>query len=67
MQTEHEAVIFPFHTHVILTENGEFDSWCEELNVRADELKEIVQTVGSNIHAVRDFLAKRCIKNESPY
>ena len=67
MHLEHEAMNFPFHTHVNLTENGEFNSWCEELNVRADELKEIVQLVGSNIHAVRDYLAKRCMKNESPY
>ena len=67
MQIEHEVMNVPFATHVSLSENGEFNSWCEELNVRADELKDIVQLVGSNIHAVRDFLAKRCMKNEAPY
>ena len=35
--------------------------WCEELNLRAEDLKEIVKKVGPSIHEVRVFLAKKLL------
>ncbi len=33
--------------------------WCEELNLRAEELKEIVKVVGPQVHDVRVHIAKK--------
>lgn len=35
--------------------------WCEELNLRAEDLKEIVKAVGPSVHEVRVFLAKKLL------
>lgn len=37
--------------------------WCDELNLRADDLKEIVKQVGPAVHDVRVHLAKNLIVN----
>ena len=67
MHAEQEPYYPSFNTQLNLKESWEVNSWCEELNLRADELKEIVQKVGSNIHAIREYLAKRSLKRESPF
>lgn len=36
--------------------------WCEEFNLRADELKEIVRRVGPEISEIRLYLAKRLLQ-----
>lgn len=40
-------------------ESWDVNFWCEELNLRAEELKEIVKKVGPEIHNVRVHLAKQ--------
>lgn len=35
--------------------------WCEELNLCAEDLKEIVKAVGPSVHEVRVFLAKKLL------
>lgn len=40
-------------------ESWDVNFWCEELNLRAEELKEIVKTVGPEIHDVRLHIAKK--------
>ena len=40
-------------------ESWDVNFWCEELNLRAEELKEIVKMVGPEIHDVRVHLAKK--------
>lgn len=37
--------------------------WCEELNVRAEELAEIIKKVGPSVHEVRVYLAKMLLLN----
>lgn len=37
--------------------------WCEELNLRAEELQEIVKKVGPEIHDVRVYLAKKLLSS----
>ncbi len=40
-------------------ESWDINFWCEELNLRAEELKEIVQKVGPQVHSVRLHIAKK--------
>ncbi len=40
-------------------EAWDINFWCEELNLRAEELKEIVQMVGPQVHDVRLHIAKK--------
>ncbi len=40
-------------------ESWDVNFWCEELNLRAEELKEIVNLVGPEVHDVRVHLAKK--------
>ncbi len=42
-------------------ESWDINFWCEELNLRADELKEIVRTVGPQVHDVRLHIAKKLL------
>ncbi len=42
-----------------LRESWDINFWCEELNLRAEELKEIVQMVGPQVHDVRVHIAKK--------
>ena len=37
--------------------------WCDELNLRADELKDIVRQVGPGVHDVRLHLATKLLIN----
>jgi hypothetical protein len=39
----------------------EMNFWCEEFNLRAEELKEIIKNVGPEINNIRMFLAKRLL------
>lgn len=42
-------------------ESWDVNFWCEEFNLRAEELKEIVKNVGPDVHDVRVHLAKKLI------
>jgi hypothetical protein len=44
-----------------IKENGDINFWCEELNLRSDELKEIVRMVGPAVHDVRLHIAKKLL------
>lgn len=44
-----------------LRESWDVNFWCEELNLRAEELKEIVKLVGPQVHEVRVHLAKKLL------
>ncbi|MES2526221.1 MAG: DUF3606 domain-containing protein [Bdellovibrionota bacterium] len=46
-------------TRIDVKESWDVNFWCEELNLRAEELKEIVKVVGPQIHDVRVHLAKK--------
>lgn len=42
-------------------ESWDVNFWCEEFNLRAEDLKEIVKNVGPKVHDVRVHLAKQLI------
>ncbi len=42
-------------------EAWDINFWCDELNLKADELKEIIKQVGPKVHDVRVHLAKNLI------
>ena len=44
-----------------IRETLDINFWCDELGLRAEELKEIVQTVGPSVHEVRVHLAKNLL------
>lgn len=44
-----------------IKESWDVNFWCDELNLKADELKEIVRQVGPAVHDVRLHIAKRLI------
>lgn len=67
MEVEHETAREPLHSVINLNESWEVNRWCEELNLRAEELKEIVKKVGPNIYDVREYLARRNMEREAPY
>lgn len=50
-----------------LNESWEINHWCEELNLRADELIEIVKKVGPSLENIRDYLGRQSLRRESPY
>lgn len=50
-----------------LNESWEINRWCEELNLRADELIEIVKKVGPALVDIREYLARQSLRRESPY
>ncbi len=35
--------------------------WCDELNVRAEELKDIIKQVGPSLHEIRLYLSKKLL------
>lgn len=43
-------------------EGWDVNRWCEELNLRAEELKEIIKRVGPDLENIKDYLAKRNLK-----
>lgn len=44
-----------------IKEAWDVNFWCDELNLKADELKEIVRQVGPAVHDVRLHIAKKLI------
>jgi hypothetical protein len=50
-------------TKINLKESLDVNYWCEVLNLRADELGEIVKQVGPAVHDVRLHLAKKLLIN----
>ncbi len=42
-------------------ESWDVNFWCEEFNLRAEELKEIVKNVGPKVHDIRVHLAKKLL------
>ena len=67
MEAEHDMANEPLNSVIHLNESWELNHWCEELNLRAEELREIVKKVGPQIEDVRAYLARRNISRESPY
>ena len=65
MQFEHSSFNPP--ARIDIRESWEVNHWCEELNLRADELREIVAKVGTSLEAIRDFLAHRSIQREATF
>jgi hypothetical protein len=65
MQFEHSAFNPP--SRIDIRESWEVNHWCEELNLRADELREIVLKVGSSLEAIRDYLARRNMQREASF
>lgn len=50
------------HNNEIL-ESMDISYWCEELNLKAEDLREIIRIVGPAVHDVRLYLAKRLLIN----
>lgn len=61
----HKERSIPLVVH--LNESWELNHWCEELNLRAEELREIVKKVGPDINDIREYLAKRNIGREETF
>lgn len=51
----------PSDDKINIKESWDVNFWCDELNLKADELKEIVRQVGPAVHDVRLHIAKRLI------
>ena len=51
--------IEPTNTKRYLITNWELNRLCEEFNLRAEELREIVKKVGNRVEDIRNFLAKK--------
>lgn len=65
MQFDHTAFNSP--ARIDIREGWEINHWCDELNLRADELREIILKVGTSVEAVRDYLAHRNMQRESTF
>lgn len=52
---------------VRLNESWELNHWCEEFNLRADELRAIVKEVGPEVNDIRDYLVRRNIGREHTF
>lgn len=48
-------------SRIDVRESWDVNFWCEELNLRAEELKEIVNMVGPEVHDVRLHIAKKLL------
>lgn len=46
-----------------LRENNDVNYWCDELHLKADDLRKIVHEVGPDVHDVRLYLAKKLLIN----
>lgn len=51
----------PEDRKINVSEVKELNYWCEELNLRAEDLKEIIRKVGPAVHDVRLYLAKQLL------
>lgn len=67
MEVERETIKRSLPSMIHLNESWELNHWCEELNLRAEELKEIVKKVGPQLEDIRDFLVKRNMTRESTF
>ena len=67
MEVVHETAKRFLPTIIHLNESWELNHWCEELNLRAEELKEIVKKVGPQLEDIRGYLARRNLRRESPF
>lgn len=49
------------HQNSLINVNRSWDVnfWCEELNLRAEELKEIVKLVGPSVHEIRRHISDK--------
>lgn len=47
--------------HIDVKEQPNLYYWCDELNLKAEELKDIVKQVGPLVHDVRLHMAKRLL------
>ena len=54
---------FPDRDHIDIKESWDLNYWCEELNLRAEDLMEIVREVGPSAHEVRLYLTKNLLIN----
>jgi hypothetical protein len=54
----------PFNV-IDLRESWNVNFWCDELNLRAEELKEIVKLVGPAVQDVREHLTRRLLLSSS--
>lgn len=54
-------------SYINLNNCWDLNHWCDELNLRADELKEIVSKVGSDVQAVREYVVRSNLLHEDPY
>jgi hypothetical protein len=59
MQSEHETPERPLGSMIHLKGNWELNRWCEELNLRAEELKEIVKKVGPKYKDIKAYIEKK--------
>ncbi len=57
----------PTHPKINLEEEASLSFWCEELSLRAEELKEIVKKVGPKVQDVREYLAKKFLDSWPAY
>ena len=62
---QHKESSIPLVVH--LNESWEINHWCEELNLRVEELREIIKKVGPDIHDIRAYLVKRNIGREETF
>jgi hypothetical protein len=59
MKTEPELSKSHSDQLIHITESWNLNHWCEELNLRAEELLEIVKRVGPKIEDIKEYLKKR--------
>ncbi len=51
----------PHNSMININRAWDVNFWCEELNLRAEELKEIVKLVGPSIHEIRLHISKKLL------
>lgn len=56
MSSLNETNKYPVYSFVNINESWSLNHWCEEFNLRAAELIEIVKKVGSNIEDIKEYL-----------
>jgi hypothetical protein len=51
----------PEDRKINVSEVKELNYWCEELNLRAEDLKDIIIKVGPAVHDVKLYMAKKLL------
>ena len=59
MQSDQEMPKRHLGSEIHLKGNWELNRWCEELNLRAEELKEIVKKVGPRFDDISAYITKK--------